>query len=218
MNEHSFINIRRTAMPHRKDRKKQITKLRQEQILDAALLVFSRLGYDRSTIPDVAREASVAVGTIYNYYPSKRELLVALTDKYIIEPFTRRFQQTRATDDATFIATLLEDRLHLGLDSMKTFLPLLIEVQRDPELCLSYIKQVQKPIMDIMEQYAILKMKAGAFREINPAIMTRAVMGMVIGFMLLCRIEGEKSPVYKLDRKKLAFELAEFVLRGLQNN
>jgi hypothetical protein len=34
----------------------------------------------------------------------------------------------------------------------------------------------------------------------------------------LCRIEGEKSPLYKIDRKKLAFELAEFVLRGLQNN
>ncbi len=203
-------------MASREERKKQITKLRQEQILEATLLVFSRLGFDGATIPEVAREAGVAVGTIYNYYPSKRDLLVAITNKYVIEPFTRLFRQAPAGGDFSYIATIIEDRLNFGLDGMNNLLPLLGEVQRDPELRRSYAEQVMKPIMDIMEKYAALKMKEGTFRDINPAIMTRAIGGMVIGFMLLYRIEGEKSPIYIIDRKKLAAELTEFILKGVQ--
>jgi hypothetical protein len=71
--------------------------------------------------------------------------------------------------------------------------------------------------MDMMGQYATSKMKEGAFRDIDPAIATRAIGGMVIGFMLLYRIEGEASPVRKIDRKKLAGELARLILKGIQN-
>ena len=200
----------------REDRKKRITRQRQDQILEAALLVFSRRGFDRATVPDVAREAGIAVGTIYNYYKSKRELLVAITNKYIIEPFTEIIKQPHAAGDAAYMAAIMENRLNLGLENVGKFLPLLSEVQRDTELRRSYAEQVLWPVMGIMEKYVASRVKEGAFRDINPAFVTRAVGGMVIGFMLLYRIEGEKSPIHGINRKKLANELAELVLKGLQ--
>ncbi len=203
-------------MASREDRKKQITKLRQEQILEAALSVFSRLGYDRATIPDIAREAGIAVGTIYNYYPSKRELLVAITRKYIIEPFTAVIRQPHPAGDAAFMTAIMENRLNFGLTNVDRFMPLLMEVQRDPELRRSYTEQVFQPVMDIMGNYVATRIKEGAFRDIEPALVTRAVGGMVIGFMLLYRIEGEKSPLHGMDNKKLAHEIASLVLKGLQ--
>jgi AcrR family transcriptional regulator len=203
-------------MASREDRKKQITKHRREQILEAAVSVFSRLGFDRATIPDIAKEAGISVGTIYNYYPSKRDLLVAITNKYIIEPFSTIIKQSRTLEDAEFIAAIMENRLEFGLENVNRFMPLLSEVQRDPELRRSYTEQVIQPIMNLMEPLIATRIKEGAFRDIDPAIVTRASGGMMVGFMLLYRIEGEKSPIRGIDYKKLAGELAGLLLNGLR--
>ena len=202
----------------REDRKKRITRQRREQILEAALLVFSRRGYDRATIPDVAREAGVAVGTIYNYYPGKRDLLVAITNEYIIEPFSNIVKKSCAEGDVTMITRLMENRLDFGLEGVNKFLPMLGEVQRDPELRHSYTEKVIRPVMDMMEEYVTSRIQSGAFRDVNPKVVTRAIGGMVVGFMLLYRIEGEESPVHNLDRNQLAAEMAGLVLRGLQKS
>jgi TetR/AcrR family transcriptional regulator, fatty acid metabolism regulator protein len=48
---------------------------RKEQILQAAERVFAQKGYQEATIADVARKAKVSEATIYEYFPSKEELL-----------------------------------------------------------------------------------------------------------------------------------------------
>jgi TetR/AcrR family fatty acid metabolism transcriptional regulator len=48
---------------------------RKEQILQAAERVFAQKGYQEATVADVAREAKVSEATIYEYFPSKEELL-----------------------------------------------------------------------------------------------------------------------------------------------
>src|SRR5262245_26790594 len=51
---------------------------RRAQILAAASRVFARQGFHRTTVRQVAREAGIADGTIYLYFDSKQELLLAL--------------------------------------------------------------------------------------------------------------------------------------------
>lgn len=51
---------------------------RERRILRAAELLFARRGYARTTMTQVARRAGLAVGTIYNYFPSKPEIVLAL--------------------------------------------------------------------------------------------------------------------------------------------
>lgn len=52
---------------------------RREQILDAALEVFSRRGFHRATNQDIARAAGIAsAGLIYHYFEDKQELLKQL--------------------------------------------------------------------------------------------------------------------------------------------
>ena len=84
MNERSFINCGKLSMADRESRKKQITEQRQEQILKAAGDIFSRKGYAAATVPEIARLAGVAVGTVYNYYHSKREIFIAVIKNFII--------------------------------------------------------------------------------------------------------------------------------------
>jgi TetR/AcrR family fatty acid metabolism transcriptional regulator len=49
---------------------------RQREILEAAVRAFSRHGYHNCPVSRVAREAGVADGTIYLYFPSKEVLLI----------------------------------------------------------------------------------------------------------------------------------------------
>src|SRR5262245_53517063 len=52
---------------------------RRQQILEAALRVFARRGYDKATIKEIAGEASVkSPALIYWYFPSKEDLLKAV--------------------------------------------------------------------------------------------------------------------------------------------
>lgn len=55
---------------------------RREQILDAAAEVFAARGIHQSRVDDIATASGVSKGTIYWYFPSKDEIVVALVDAF----------------------------------------------------------------------------------------------------------------------------------------
>ncbi len=54
---------------------------RQEEILDAATELFAELGYTEAVTQDLALKLQVGKGTIYRFYPSKRDLFLAAVDR-----------------------------------------------------------------------------------------------------------------------------------------
>jgi AcrR family transcriptional regulator len=54
---------------------------RKEMILDAALEVFAKHGYESSDVDDIARLAGIGKGTIYRHFDSKQNLFLALVDR-----------------------------------------------------------------------------------------------------------------------------------------
>ncbi len=65
------------AVGLRKRKKEQ----RRERILAAALEAFNSRGFAATTMQEIAAVAEVAVGTLYNYFPSKNDLLVGLLEE-----------------------------------------------------------------------------------------------------------------------------------------
>jgi AcrR family transcriptional regulator len=59
---------------------------RLEQILEAATRVFARTGLENSKMSDVATEAGVSQGTLYNYVESKEALFRLLLDRGLGKP------------------------------------------------------------------------------------------------------------------------------------
>jgi AcrR family transcriptional regulator len=53
---------------------------RRRQILDAALRCFSRDGFHATTTADIVRESGVSQGTLYLYFATKDDIVVALAD------------------------------------------------------------------------------------------------------------------------------------------
>ncbi len=63
-----------------------------EQILTAAAQVFEAHGYAGGTTNRIAARAGVSIGTLYQYFPSKEAVAVALLEGHIHET-TRKLQQ-----------------------------------------------------------------------------------------------------------------------------
>ncbi len=51
---------------------------KRRQLLDAALRTFADRGYHGTAVPDVAKAAKVATGTLYHYFDSKEQLVNAV--------------------------------------------------------------------------------------------------------------------------------------------
>lgn len=61
--------------------KKQFEEMRQSKedlILSASLKLFSSKGFGETSIRDIAKEAGISVGLLYNYYKSKEDLAMAV--------------------------------------------------------------------------------------------------------------------------------------------
>src|SRR2546421_3407222 len=58
----------------------KVVEDRREQIIDAAMSVFSQKGFTRATNKDIAREAGITPGLIYHYFENKEALLKAIIE------------------------------------------------------------------------------------------------------------------------------------------
>lgn len=67
-------------MPKLRDMQKEMTI---NLILDAADKLFHTKGFDGTRTADIAREAGVSEGTLYNYFSSKSEMMMKMIEKKV---------------------------------------------------------------------------------------------------------------------------------------
>jgi AcrR family transcriptional regulator len=75
----SSSSARQSALPPR--RRDEARALFRNAILEAAESVFAERGFHRARIQDVAARARIAVGTVYNHFDEKEDLLRALLEE-----------------------------------------------------------------------------------------------------------------------------------------
>ncbi|OUO90210.1 TetR family transcriptional regulator [Gordonibacter sp. An230] len=71
----------------------------KQQILDAAFALASESGLAGLSIRDVARACNVAVGTVYNSYPTKNDLVNDVVGRFWNEALADRMPHAVAGDD-----------------------------------------------------------------------------------------------------------------------
>jgi AcrR family transcriptional regulator len=69
----------------RKQPRQQRSRATWEAILDASAQVFGQLGYAATTTNKVAERAGVSIGSLYQYFPDKDALLMALAERHLNE-------------------------------------------------------------------------------------------------------------------------------------
>jgi AcrR family transcriptional regulator len=201
----------------RASRKKQITARRRGQILKAATEVFIRKGFAAATVPEIARLAGVATGTIYLYYPSKRALLIAAIKNLIITtPLLNLIDKIPKENIKVVFGQIMQNRFDLIQNEEISRMPALMgEVLRDPELKALWIREFLQPLLTQMEGiYRAMQPPDEPYR-VEPAVAVRAVGGLFFGFLMIKLMEGDSGPLNLLPQAKVAEDMANFILHGL---
>ena len=142
-----------------------VVRARREQIIEAATRVFAEKGFRRATTREVAREAGVSEGTIYNYFEDKDALLMAILDR--LNETERRaedFKEGMATDFPGFLEEYLRRRMSLIWENREVFRVVLSEMLVNAELRELYLRRVVEPTMRIAEENFRSRMEQGELR------------------------------------------------------
>ncbi|ASS76457.1 TetR family transcriptional regulator [Tumebacillus algifaecis] len=162
------------------------------KILEAAVRVFSEKGFGASRTSEVAKEAGVSEGTIFNYFKTKKDLLVGL----LIPLVTRFFRPLILSSLERILSTRkersIEEVLHdVTLDRVQLIqknLPLIKTVAAEaafhPELIDPLREQVAPKVIETMSRYFQAEIDNGTFRDIDPKLLFRTFASMVGGYIL----------------------------------
>jgi len=190
--EHSFIQLKRsskdgsTMTESNEVFQQQVVDARRRQILDAAERVFGRRGYHRATIREVAREAGIADGTIYNYFANKEDLMRNLLSR--LQQAEGRAQGHSAgagNDLRRFMPAYLRRQLAFMMANRDLFRALLPELLVDADLQQLYLQQVLLPSLDVTTMMIEAGRPSGAHQPIDSALASRAVAAAILGLMAL---------------------------------
>ncbi len=183
-------------------------------ILDAAVRVFADKGYGAATIKDIAAEAKVATGTLYNYADNKRDLFIQAMRQSLLSEPVMNFISGGAPPDS--IQQAVADRLDFILSCSQTpLVPILSAGLRDPALTREYAGQIGGPNLKRLESARKQTAAAGGYRNYNARLAARVLISLLIGLIIITRIEGEASPLLHQSRSKLTRELTEIVKGAL---
>ncbi len=77
-------------------KKKQQTR---QRIIESARHLFSGKGYDQTTTRNIAEAAGIAVGTMFNYFPTKEALAMTIVES-ALEQAAQEFESKRRDDQS----------------------------------------------------------------------------------------------------------------------
>lgn len=137
----------------------------REKIVDAAIVTFSKHGYDRTKMDDIAETANLSKGTIYLYFKSKEELFYAISEnniKALKEQLSVLFAKSEdlISDSQKFYVNFRK----ASEQSDKVFLETIAESSRNQRLQEMLYHQRMK-VLDIVTEYLKLQVKKGFFRS-----------------------------------------------------
>jgi AcrR family transcriptional regulator len=191
----------------------QLVAARRTQILDAATRVFASKGFNRATIRDVAQDAGVADGTIYNYFANKTDLLFGLLDR--LNDTERRPASLALPAEASFPAyfrAYVRERVEAlwsNADLLRAVLP---ELLANPELRARYYDEVIAPTMALGEGAFQGLAASGSMHDLDPPLSMRIVAGSLLGLMVL-QLLGDETLAARW--REIPDALADLLLPGL---
>jgi AcrR family transcriptional regulator len=160
--------------------KQKTAALRQRHILDAAIAVFASHGYRGATIRNIAEEAGVSDGTIYNVFENKEAILFAVLDALL------RGNEGQELNPAPDLAHMIAARwAELTPETLSMVRVIWSEALTDRALAQRYTSSFIVPTLGGLEPL---------FAGTSPSasLEQRSVLALFLGFTLL-KLLGDRT-------------------------
>jgi AcrR family transcriptional regulator len=128
----------------------QLIVARKNQILDAAAAVFAEKGFHPTTTRDIAKQAGISEGTIYNYFVNKTALLLGIFERMKESAIQEAIPEAlEAPDFPTFLHMYLyHPLLALQKDNFALFRIIISETMVNKEFRTLYNQQIFQPTLE----------------------------------------------------------------------
>ncbi len=186
----------------------------KQRIIRAAIRVFGRYGYHKSTVSQVARQADMGRGTLYWYYKSKEDIFRSIVQQFMSEATEKinRQLQTNISFESK-IKGFIRDWLELATRE-EDIARIMYSVfsQSHGKFAQEMLKSVKKMYLDIIE---ILKncfareILKGQMRPADTRRLARLLIGLLDGIIL------QHIFVEKISPEPMTEVLTKLVLQGL---
>jgi AcrR family transcriptional regulator len=181
------------------------------RVLDAAVELFARQGYDGTSVSEVIARAGVAKGGFYHHFASKEELLYEVYGDLIGRQLAA-LDAIVAEDlgPAETLRALIGDLVESTAASAERALVFWRELHRlDDERTAAY-RRARRRYHDTVIKLIRDGQASGVFDAVaSPETVTFTIFGVINELPLWYRPHGRKRPA------QIAGELADFVLAGL---
>ncbi|MBB6213997.1 AcrR family transcriptional regulator [Anaerosolibacter carboniphilus] len=192
----------------------------EQKILEAAVEIFGQKGFNGTTTKEIAQRAGIAEGTIFRYFPKKKDILYGILLKMleVVGPkivgsgLKEIFENHEEKSDREVIMAFIQNRVALIKGHMPLIKVVLNETQYHPELQGVFFEKVIQPVKGIIDEFFQEGIKKGRFKNIPPTTMTLTLLGFAASNLL-----GNNIQVFSknISPDQLLEETVEIFLKGI---
>jgi len=179
--------------------------------MDAAIQVLSQKGYHNARMEEIAVAAGIGKGTIYEYFPSKMQLLQSIVERsYLLYDHAVVARPGGEQSFADWLRLLVEG--HFRFCQQNTNLARMMFMDQeviDQELCeWGFQRRLEKEArLQAVIESGIAK---GELRPLNPKLMTLMISGIFAAIWVPLVLEG-----WDMDPAQAAGEIVDMLLAGM---
>lgn len=169
------------------------------KILEAAVKVFSEKGYGASRTSEVAKEAGVSEGTIFNYFKTKKDLLTSMVIPLVVRFFRplillsveKIFRTRKDRELEEVLLDVMRDRVKLVKSNLPLIKTVATEAAYHPELLDPIREQMAPKLVEIAAKFFQEEVAKGTLRDVDPVLALRALMSLLGGYILMREVMPE---------------------------
>lgn len=179
-------------MPQSKPKFRRRADARPDEVLDAALRLFSEQGYAKTTVEQIARRAGLSKGAVYLYFPSKDALLEGLV-KRAVQPVAVQMIDAISGyrgDPRLVLRNAMFAMLGFMQNPDFAAVPKLIlhEAVTAPVIAQMYRAEVLDRALPALTALLAQGVVGGFIRPIDPELTVRSVIGPIMLHILLAEV------------------------------
>jgi AcrR family transcriptional regulator len=193
---------------------------RRLQILRVAMRLFAQCGFGGTTTKEIARAAGVSEAMVFRHFATKEELYSAILDHKAcsgdaVDPCHVVADAVEQKDDrAVFEGLALHALEHHESDPEFQRL-LLHSALEGHELAQMFWEKFVRRVYDFLGVYLRQRQRDGAIVRVEPAVIVRAFIGMVIHHSLNNNLWDPKRTLLKLSNEAAARHFTDILLHGI---
>jgi AcrR family transcriptional regulator len=193
---------------------------RKLQILRVAVSLFSQRGFRGTTTKEIAQAAGVSEAMVFRHFATKEELYAAILDHKAcsegpIDPEQMVADAIKNKDDQAVFEGLALGALehHEGDPEFQRLL--LHSALEQHELAQMFFENFVRRVYEFLGDYLQQRQRDGAIIKMNPAIIVRAFVGMVMHHSLNNNLWDPQRRLLNISNQEAAKQFTEILLRGI---